>query len=87
MTIVNKELIREMDVETKDVSVRLGDDCEDKVSGFRGIAISHHTFLYGPPNVTLQPLVDVYGLLPEFETFNSDRLKVIKPKRPSIKIL
>lgn len=58
--------------------INLGDEVEDIITGFRGIAIARHTYIYGNPNISIQPLVDRYGILPEPENFKEEQLKIIK---------
>lgn len=56
--------------------VDLGDSVADTVSGFRGIAVSRHSYLYGATRITVQPLVNGEGKLPDAETFDEPQLKV-----------
>lgn len=58
------------------IMVDLGDRVADTVSGFRGIAVSKHLYLKGINRVTVQPLVDGDGKLPEAETFDEPQLEV-----------
>lgn len=62
------------------MNVNLGDEVEDLVTGFQGIAIGRHIFLYGMPSVTVQPIIERYGYLPESEVFAETALKVVKAK-------
>lgn len=67
--------------------INLGDEVEDSVSGFRGIAIARHIYLFGMPNISIQPLVDQYGTLPETENFKEEQLKIIKVNKKSISFI
>ncbi len=58
--------------------INLGDEVEDTVTGFRGIAVAKHIFLHGISTVSVQPLLDCYGILPEHEIFAEAQLKVLK---------
>lgn len=66
-------------------TIELGDTVEDVVSGFRGVAIARHTFLYGSNSISVQPEVERYGVMPEIENFIESRLNVIKA-RPVVKL-
>lgn len=61
--------------------VQLGDEVEDSMTGFRGIAISRHIFLHGSTSITVQPVVENYGYLPESEIFYEAALRVVKTKK------
>lgn len=67
--------------------INLGDKVEDTVSGYTGIAVVRHDFHYGNTSITVQPTVEMYGILPESECFYEDQLKVIKPKNKPVTIL
>lgn len=56
--------------------IELGDMCEDKVSGFKGVAVSEHLYLNGCTRITLQPVVDKEGKLPDTQTFDEPQLRV-----------
>lgn len=60
--------------------INLGDEVEDTVTGFRGMAIGRHTFLHGVTSITVQPIIERYGYLPESEVFAETALKVTKAK-------
>lgn len=61
-------------------SITLGDEVEDTVTGFRGMAIGRHVFLHGTTNITVQPVVEHYGSLYESEIFAETQLKIIKTR-------
>ena len=63
------------------MNVNLGDEVEDTITGFRGIAIGCHTFLNGITSITVQPLIEHYGILPDSEVFAETALKTIKTKK------
>jgi hypothetical protein len=52
----------------------LGFKCKDKISGFEGVAVSVHTYINGCSRVTLQPLIDKDGKLPDTQTFDLPQL-------------
>jgi hypothetical protein len=59
-------------------NVKLGDKCEDIVSGFTGVATVMHIYSEGEDRFTIQPRVDNEGKLPESSTFDVSSLKVIE---------
>jgi len=61
--------------------VKLGDLCRDTVTGFEGVAISRHSYLNGCSRVTLQPVVDKKGKLPEYSTFDEPQLETIEVEK------
>ena len=61
--------------------VQLGDKVKDTVSGFIGIAVSKHTYLQGCDRISVQPLIDKEGKLPEVQAFDEPQLEVLKPKK------
>lgn len=67
--------------------IDLSDEVEDTITGFRGIAIARHTYIYDNPNISIQPLVDQYGILPDAENFKEEQLKVIKKHKINKSIL
>ena len=54
--------------------IKLGDEVKDRVSGFRGIAISRHEYLQGCSRVTIQPPVNEKGELPDCKSFDEPDL-------------
>lgn len=58
--------------------VELGDEAEDKVSGFRGVVVALFLYLNGCTRVCLQPKVGADGKLPESATFDEPQLEVLK---------
>jgi len=59
----------------------LGDEVMDEITGFRGVIVSEHNYLYGCTRMTVQPLIDKDGKLPESITFDIDQLKILKQKK------
>jgi hypothetical protein len=59
------------------VTIRLGQIVRDKVSGFKGVAVSEHTYLNGCSRFTIQPLVDKEGKLPDTQTFDEPQLEFV----------
>ena len=60
---------------------KLGDEVEDKVSGFKGVAIAFHDYLNGCRRISVQPQVDKDGKLPDSATFDEPQIKVITKEK------
>ena len=58
--------------------VNLGDEVKDKVTGFRGIAVTRHMFIAGCDRITVQPPVDKEKKMPDAQTFDEPMLEIIK---------
>ena len=58
--------------------VQLGDEVQDTVSGFKGIAIAAHVYLHGCERISVQPKVDKTGKQPDSNTFDEPQLKILK---------
>lgn len=56
--------------------INLGEECRDKVTGFRGIAIARTLWLNGCARVTIQPKMDKDGKHPDAVTFDEPQLEV-----------
>ena len=56
--------------------VKLGDLVEDKISGFKGVAVSAHHYMQGCIRISVQPAVDSDGKLPELQAFDEPQLIV-----------
>jgi len=63
--------------------VKLGDFVKDTISGFKGIAVSKHSYLQGCDRISVQPPIDKNGKHPESVTFDEPQLKVIKKQKIS----
>ena len=61
--------------------VNLGDEVTDTVSGFKGIAVSRHSYLQGCDRISIQPSIDKNGKLMDSESFDEPQLKVLKTKK------
>jgi len=61
--------------------VTLGDEVKDTITGFKGIAISRHSYLQGCDRISVQPPIDKEKKLPELQTFDEPQLEVVKPKK------
>ncbi|MBI2625387.1 MAG: hypothetical protein HYW70_03595 [Candidatus Nealsonbacteria bacterium] len=57
---------------------KLGDLVKDRVSGFKGIAVALHRYLNGCDRISVQPMVEKDGKLPESKTFDAPDLKVVQ---------
>jgi len=58
--------------------IKLGDECKDAVSGFRGIAFGETNFLNGCKRIGIQPPVGADGKLPEACWFDEPQVLLIK---------
>jgi len=59
--------------------VKLGDEVQDTVTGFKGIAVARYEYLSGCARFGVQPKA-VKNVLPKQATFDEPLLKVIKAK-------
>lgn len=58
--------------------VNLGDEVQDIVTGFKGIAIARTEWLYGCARITIQPPVGKDGKVSDNCTFDEPAIKVLK---------
>lgn len=64
------------------VKITLGDEVQDKVSGFKGIAIASHLYLHGCTRISVQPKMDKKtGKLPDASSFDEPQLKILKKNK------
>lgn len=61
--------------------IKLGDEIEDIVTGFKGIAIAKTSWLYGCDRITIQPKVDKEGKNQDNETFDEESVRLIKKEK------
>jgi len=61
-----------------EITVKLGDKVQDKVSGFSGVIVGEHNYLNGCTRFTVQPSIDKEGKLPIAETFDALQLKKVE---------
>jgi len=59
------------------MAIILGKLVEDKVSGFRGIAVSRTTYLQGCDRIAVRPRMCNDGELPELQDFDEPDLIVV----------
>lgn len=59
------------------VTIFLGDEVKDLVSGFTGIAMTRHEYLNGCNRFTVQPKMDESHELPKAETFDEPQLELV----------
>lgn len=64
--------------------IQLGDEVEDTITGFRGIAVARHSYIGASNNISVQPVVEQYGELPEIQVFTEGLLKIIKAKEKKV---
>lgn len=57
--------------------MELGSIVKDKITGFKGIAVAKHLYLFGCERITVQPTVDADGKLILSETFDAPSLEVV----------
>lgn len=67
--------------------VELGDTVEDTITGFQGIAVARYSYIASPSNISIQPIVNLYGNLPDSEMFVESLLRVIKTKEKKVVIV
>ena len=60
--------------------IKLGSTVRDIVSEFEGIAISRHSYLNGCDRISVQPVIDKEGKLPNTQTFDEPQLSTVKKK-------
>lgn len=61
--------------------IKLGDECRDEVTGFKGIAVARTEWLNGCARVVIQPPVGKDGKCPEAMTFDEPQLIVTKAQK------
>ena len=61
--------------------IKLGDEIEDIVTGFKGIAIAKTSWLYGCDRITIQPKVDKDGKCPDNQTFDEESVRLVKKEK------
>lgn len=59
-------------------TVYLGDEVEDTISGFKGVALARTTYITGCDRILVQPKVDKDGKLGQCESFDITVIKVTK---------
>ncbi len=57
--------------------ITLGVEVKDRISGFRGVAVSKHTHLQGCDRFGVQPPVNKDGELPDAQVFDEPDLEVV----------
>lgn len=60
------------------MTINLGDEVKDTVTGFKGIATGRSTYLTGCNHICLQPKVGKDGKFPESRWFDEPMLEVVK---------
>lgn len=60
--------------------ISLGDKVRDRMSGFSGIAVARHDFLYGCARISIQPeKLGKDGKVQEAQAFDEPQIELIKP--------
>jgi len=63
------------------MSIELGDEVKDTVSGFKGVAVCRHSYLNGCDRITIQPKAETKGTsLPGECSFDEPQLVLVKAK-------
>lgn len=60
------------------MEIELGDEVEDKVTGFKGIAIARHTYLEGCDRISIQPKIKKDGELIDAASFDEPTVKIVR---------
>lgn len=66
--------------------VELGDEVEDTVTGFKGVAVAVTLWLHQCSRVFVQPKVDKDGKHQEGQTFDAPSLKILKKNKVKVQI-
>jgi len=61
--------------------IELGDEVQDKVTGFKGIAVVRSIYLQGCDRISVQSPVDKEGEIPEPQHFDDPQLKILKKQK------
>ena len=64
--------------------INLGDLVKDTVTGFKGIAVSRHSYLNGCDRISVQPIINKEGNHPDSVTFDEPQLSVLKKQKISL---
>ena len=62
------------------MTVQLGDEVKDTITGYNGIAVCKHTYLQGCDRITVQPKVSKTDPVPAEASFDEPQLIVTKAK-------
>ena len=57
--------------------IKLGEEVQDRITGFQGIAVSRTTFLNGCSRIEVQPKVNGTGKVPESKVFDEPDLEFV----------
>ena len=68
----------------KTEQIILGSEVEDKVTGFKGIAVARAEYLNGCSRIAVQPMVDKDNKVPDAKYVDEPQLKVISLAKASI---
>jgi hypothetical protein len=60
------------------MTINLGSEVKDLVTGFQGIAVAKTQFLNGCYRISVQPPMTKEGKVPDNETFDEPQLKLVK---------
>jgi len=62
-------------------AIKLGDEVEDVITGFSGIAVAKTDWIHGCSRVTIQPPVDKDGKHPDAISFDEPAVKLVKKEK------
>lgn len=63
-------------------NIQIGDEVEDKLTGFKGIAVARHIFISNCVHISIQPPFDKKkSELPENKSFESAGIKILKAQK------
>ena len=63
--------------------IQLGDVARDTITGFKGTVIARTQWLTGCERLTLQPLVDKEGKVPDCVSFDEPTCVLVKSRNPA----
>ena len=63
------------------MKIQLGDEVQDTVTGFKGIAVARTSWITGCNRITIQPKADSKNKIDESQTFDEPLVEVIKAKK------
>lgn len=57
--------------------IEFGDEVKDKITGFKGVVVAIHTFMYGCTRISIQPPMQK-GKLEDAKSFDEPQLIIVK---------
>lgn len=62
------------------MSIQLGDEVRDTITGFKGIAVARTNWIHGCARITIQPKVKKDGKMEEPQSFDEPAVEVLVSK-------